>query len=62
MAIMNKMILGAAVAAAMAVAAPAAQAFDTSKLTARLGAVVIVPADHSKAIPSLAVPKDAIDV
>ena len=62
MASISRMIPVAAVAAAMAVAAPAAQAFDTSRLTARLGAVVIVPADHSKAIPSLAVPKDAIDV
>jgi outer membrane protein len=55
-------MLGAAVAAAMSVAAPAAEAFDVSKLTTRIGGVYIVPADHSKPIAALSVPKDAIDV
>ena len=58
---MNKMVLGAALAAA-AVVAPTAQAFDVGKVTARIGGIYIVPADNSKPIAALSVPKDAIDV
>jgi outer membrane protein len=57
----SKAILGAAVAAAMTVGAPAAQAFDVSKLTARVGAIWINPADKSDAITGL-VGKNDIDV
>jgi outer membrane protein len=60
--LLSKVVPGAAVAAAMFMAAPAAQAFDLSKLTTRIGGAYIVPADNSKPIGALAVPKDAIDV
>jgi OOP family OmpA-OmpF porin len=59
---MSKAALGAAVAAVMTAGAPAAQAFDASRVTARVGGIYIVPADNSKPIAALAVPKDAIDV
>ncbi|MBK6599557.1 MAG: OmpW family protein [Proteobacteria bacterium] len=39
-----------------------AQAFDTSKVTARFRAIYIDPADKSDPIGALAVPKDGIDV
>lgn len=58
----SKAIMGAAAAAAMTMGASAAQAFEVGKVTARIGAAYIIPADNSKPIAALAVPKDAIDV
>jgi outer membrane protein len=57
----SRTIPGAAVMAALAMGAPAAQAFDAAKVTARVGAIWISPADKSDAITGL-VGKDAIDV
>ncbi len=54
-------MVGAAVAAVLVAAAPA-RAFDTSKVTARVRAILIDPADKSDPIGALAVPKDGIDV
>jgi len=56
------MLLSAAVSTTLALAAGNAVAFDAGKVTARFGGVYIIPADNSKAIGALAVPKDAIDV
>lgn len=50
-----------AATAALAAAAPA-HAFDVDKLTARVRAIHIDPADKSDAIPVLGAPKDTLDV
>lgn len=58
----SRVITGAAVATVIAVAAPAAQAFDVSKLTTRVGGIYIVPSDESKPIGLLSAPKDSVDL
>lgn len=57
--VLNRTVLAAALAA---VATLPAQAFDASRVTARVRAIQIDPADKSDPIGALAVPADKIDV
>jgi outer membrane protein len=58
----KSLILAASTVAATVAASAPAHAFDVDKVTARVRAIYIDPADKSDAIGALSVPKDGLDV